>query len=123
MAIGVAKNHHYKRAMTADPPSWLLLETYPTGNQWSAGPQTTVIATVEMHHGKHWLHVSANHGTRVPNYEELAEIKDILFGPKMQAIMVFPHAKHHVNIIPNCLHLFGCATGDGLPEFSKNGII
>ena len=82
-----------------------------------------VIRGGEIHEGKRWIHVSVSRKKRLPTYEELARIKRDFIGDDKKAIMVLPEAEHHVNIHPYCLHLFHCEDGDGLPEFSRNGMI
>jgi len=70
--------------------------------------------------GKHSVHVSFSRKDRLPNYEEITEVKRLFVGKNNKAIMVFPEEKNHVNINPYCLHLWCCVDGDGLPEFSSH---
>ena len=115
--------HHYALAMNAQPPGWQVVELYVQGLEWKVGTDMTVTATVTVIRDKHWLHVSAARADRVPNHEELTDIKHRLFGPKIQAFMVFPEQKNHLNIHKFCLHLFGSSKGDGPPDFSTDGMI
>lgn len=72
--------------------------------------------------GKYWIHVSYSRTSRIPTYEDTAKIKALFIGKDRKAIAVFPEEKNHVNIHPNCLHLWSCDNWS-IPEFSKGGMI
>ena len=72
---------------------------------------------------KPWVHVSCSRKDRIPSYEDLMEVKKIFIGDGRQAIQVFPVKAKHINIHPNCLHLWACLGDDGLPDFGKFGTI
>jgi hypothetical protein len=80
--------------------------------------RTVIISWAHFPDNKRWLHVSLSHKDRIPTYEELCEVKARFVGEDKKAIMVFPTAENHVNIHPNCLHLWHCLDEDPLPEFS-----
>jgi hypothetical protein len=68
--------------------------------------------------GKWWYHVSVSHRKRIITYDELTYVKRHWVGDDHKAIMVLPEKSKHVNIHPNCLHLFCCLDGDPLPDFT-----
>lgn len=72
--------------------------------------------------GKRWLHLSiATYppGTgNIPSYHLLCEMKDLFIGPNRDAYMVFPRKSEHVNIHPECLHLWAPVGHKPLPDFA-----
>jgi hypothetical protein len=105
------------------PVDWRKFGDFgPSGAAYQSPGGLRVIAT-ESEHGDYadesvWLHVSVSRANQLPSYEDLVTVKEIFIGCDAKAIMVFPPRDKHVNIHPNCLHLFSCLTGDPLPEFS-----
>jgi hypothetical protein len=73
--------------------------------------------------GKLWYHVSFSYRDRIPSYQDMAWVKKIWFGDDRWAIQVFPEKGNHVNVHPNCLHLWHCLEDRPFPEFSTNGLI
>ena len=69
--------------------------------------------------GKRWLHLSASYRGRLPEYNELKQIKNIFIGKDKKAIQVFPEENKNINIHEFCLHLWHCVDGDGLPDFIR----
>lgn len=84
-----------------------------------------VIVTVAPHDGKRWLHVSVSRAKYIPSYEDLVDVKRTFVTDVVQAIQVFPTRERHINIHPYSLHLWACldSSGDGLPDFGKEGTI
>jgi len=68
--------------------------------------------------GKLWLHVSCAMRNRLPSWEELKMVKETFIGKDKQALQILPVEEKYVNYHPNCLHLWHCVTGDGLPDFT-----
>lgn len=66
---------------------------------------------------RNWLHVSFSREDRLPSYRDLMKIKDLFFGDVL-AIQIFPKPENHVNIHPNCLHLWACEDQELIPEMS-----
>jgi hypothetical protein len=84
----------------------------------------SVIVTQAEHDGVEWIHASIAYTSQMPDYEDLATLKDAVFGPARYAYQVFPPASQHVNIHEHALHLWGRADGrPQLPEFGKDGTI
>lgn len=50
-------------------------------------------------------HVSISHSFRYPTWEEILEVKNVLFGD-IDVMMVMPKQKNYINIHPNCFHLW-----------------
>jgi len=82
-----------------------------------------VIKGGEIHNGKRWIHVSLSRKNRIPDYDDMTRVKRDFIGEDKRAIMILPSKLYWVNIHQYCLHLFHCEDGDGLPEFSRNGMI
>lgn len=84
-----------------------------------------VIVTVGKHDGRWWLHVSVSRERYAPSYDDLADVKRAFVTDAVQAVQVFPRRDRHVNIHPHCLHLWACLdeSGDGLPDFGRDGTI
>lgn len=61
-----------------------------------------VIAAID--HG--WDHVSVSMEHRIPTWEEMSFIKNTFFKPDEMAIQYHMPEKDHINIHPNCLHLW-----------------
>lgn len=69
--------------------------------------------------GQLWCHVSASRPDRCPTWEEVAEVKRDAIGPSLAALQVMPRESDHVNIHPNCLHLFAPLEDWPLPDFTR----
>ena len=71
-----------------------------------------------------WLHASIAWTDQMPDYDDLAMLKDAVFGPERWAYQVFPPEARHVNIHEFALHLWGRVDGQNeLPEFGQEGSI
>lgn len=89
---------------------------------WMFDGLQVIASAATMRDGREWLHVSFSRRSRLPTYADLQLVKREFIGSDRKAIMVFPEEKHHVNIHPNCLHLWYSADNP-LPEFSVGGSI
>ena len=107
------------------PPGWRRVEERADGVAWAHNKRgLAVIASVAIEgDGKRWLHVSCSHARRPPTHDDMADVKCIFIGDEQYAIVVYPPWRLHVNIHPNCLHLWSCLDGHPLPEFSGAGSI
>ncbi len=103
------------------PPGWALVEGRCDGGAWVNSKRgLIVIASIAKEQdGKYWMHLSMSHKRRVPTYEELVYLKRHWAGDERKCIMVLPEKSKHINIHPNCLHLFCCLDGDPLPDFTQ----
>lgn len=70
---------------------------------------------------RRWLHVSVSREDRLPTWEDLKTVKDIIVGPEATALQVLPPKSKYVNKHPFCLHLWACLDGDVVPDFSRGG--
>lgn len=92
------------------------------GRAWMCENGLLVIASALIEDdGKRWLHVSLSRRTRLPSWADMHYVKDQFIGRQNKAIQVFPPAREYVNTHPNCLHLFRCLDGDGIPDFRVHG--
>jgi hypothetical protein len=73
--------------------------------------------------GKRWVHVSCSRPSRLPSWGDIREVKDAFIGRERRALQVLPPAAEYVNIHPNCLHLWHCLDGDGMPDFRIQGML
>lgn len=72
---------------------------------------------------RRWLHVSVSHERRLPDWNDLREVKDIFIGRERRALQILPPESEYVNIHPRVLHLWACLDGDRLPDFRVAGSI
>lgn len=94
-----------------------------------SGIHLRVLTEVEEHDGKDWWHISVSardnrvkHGkmrsvSRLPSYDELCFVKRVFCGEEAIALQLFPKASEHVNIHPDCLHLWSPIGHNPLPDF------
>lgn len=68
--------------------------------------------------GKRWFHVSISRRDRLPSYFDLCDVKTAFLGEDALALLLFVPKVEHVNIHPNCLHLWSCADGRPTPDFT-----
>lgn len=71
--------------------------------------------------GRRWAHLAASRTRRLPDYNDLVEIKRVFLGPDLVAVHVFPRGEEHFNFAPNCLHLWACLDGDAVPDLRHPG--
>ncbi len=53
-----------------------------------------------------WDHVSVSRPNRCPNWPEMEHIKRLFFRDDETAMQLHVPPSHHINIHPNCLHLW-----------------
>lgn len=66
------------------------------------GANYLVIAGV----GNGWEHVSVSNNQRIPSWEVMCKIKELFFEDDETVVQFHPKKSEHVNIHPNCLHLW-----------------
>ncbi len=59
------------------------------------------------HDGHIWIHTSISRRDSLPSYDDLCQLKTVVFGKNGICAQVFEAEEYHVNIHPNCLHLWG----------------
>lgn len=78
-----------------------------------------IIASIQKElDNKQWIHVSFSRQNKLPSYNDLKLVKNVFIGKDKKAIQIFPEDDAHVNLMPNCLHLWHCLDGDPLPDFT-----
>jgi hypothetical protein len=86
--------------------------------------QIKVIVSIDLPpDGRRWIHLSCSHEDRLPNWEELKEVKERFIGEEKTALQVLPPKSRYVNFHPHRLHLWHCLDGDVVPDFTNNGIL
>lgn len=106
------------------PPEWREMPTFLGVYQRQDGLR--VISSVILdpdQDNQRWLHVSMSRPTTMPSYEDLQTVKDLFIGQTRKAVQIFPPKAQHVNVHPNCLHLWCCLDRDLLPDFRQDGQI
>jgi hypothetical protein len=106
------------------PTNWNLIRREESGVHFLTPFGLSVIVSVcRENDGKNWLHLSCAYNDRLPSWRDLVYVKESIIGLEKEAIQVIPAKSKHVNIHPNCLHLFHCLDGNPLPDFRKNGLL
>lgn len=98
------------------PPRWESGATYENARDWFDG-DLRVLAEVELVDGALWLHVSMSRRGRLPSWEDLRFVKDVVIGRDRKALQILPSADEYVNIHPHVLHLYAALERDLLPDF------
>lgn len=82
----------------------------PEGKTYGAFvvPFKTVELTIIADDGEHtgWEHVSVSLPNRCPNWAEMCFVKDLFWSDDETVVQFHPRKSEHVNIHPNCLHLW-----------------
>jgi hypothetical protein len=102
---------------------WHLLEVRGDGASWERRPgaATVIVSGAVELDGRRWLHVSLAHPRWTPSYSDLCRVKELFIGADREAYQKFARQSEHVNLHPNCLHLWSCFDGDPLPDFTRGG--
>jgi hypothetical protein len=79
------------------------------------GELYTVIAA----NGNGWDHVSISHKHKIPSWKVMCILKDLFFEEHENVMQLHPAAADHINIDPNCLHLWR-PQNEGIPLPPKN---
>ena len=56
--------------------------------------------------GEGWDHVSVSRRNRCPNWPEMAHVKSLFFGEHETVMQLHVPDSDHINLHPNCLHLW-----------------
>lgn len=111
----------WMRAYLPDPPpvGWRLRSRLGDGAAYQArSGQVVILSGSRQDDGRRWVHLSTSFADRLPTWADLRNVKDLFLGPDLYAVQVMPPRALYVNIHPHVLHLFACADGWPLPEFS-----
>ena len=70
-----------------------------------------------------WRHISVSRVDGIPIYEDLKKVKEQFIGDHRSAYQVMPKITEHINLHPNCLHLWATIddNDDPMPDFRKRG--
>lgn len=76
-------------------------------------PRTMVtLKIIAVEDGEGWDHVSVSHPKRCPTWDEMSWIKRLFFADDECVVQYHPAVADHINVHPNCLHLWRKADGD-----------
>lgn len=100
------------------PPIWQVIQVNEDGCAYESSWGLRVIASIQTESdGNDWLHVSLSRRKRLPDWDDVKQVKDLFVGKERKAIQILPPESEYVNIHPNCLHLWCCLDKDVLPDF------
>lgn len=103
------------------PWGWKVALTLDDGAQFKHRHGLFVIMSGQVEDGKRWLHLSMSRKDRVPDYDEMCEIKRLFLGDDRLALQLFVPKDRHISLHPYCLHLWSCLDGDPIPDFAHGG--
>lgn len=126
-------------AETPTPPRWVRIPSQVSRDvkiegEAFAGAKGTpnqgllVILSTDEIDGRTWRHLSVSRRSKIPSYDEIVRVRRDFFGESSPAYQVFPARAEHVNVHPNCLHLWLPVGFDPFPDphgeraFSIGGI-
>lgn len=114
------------------PPNWKDMQlgiNIPNAKAFMVSPSVMqnqndvlrVIATVEPLIGEEWwLHVSFSRSDRLPSWEDLKYVKEVLIGKDKLAVQLLPREDDYLNVHPYTLHLYRRVNGDTLSIAPKD---
>lgn len=70
-----------------------------------------LVSIDSLEDGKRWLHLSVSRPDRLPFWEDLREVKNVLLGAEKVAIQLLPKESTYINAHPYTLHLWHCLEG------------
>lgn len=102
------------------PADWKQIDPiFPNAKTYISFDGLRVIVTDEIHDGQLWQHVSISRKNRLPTWQDIRRVKDLMIGADEKAIMVLPKQAEYVNAHPYCMHLFCNRFNDPLPDFTR----
>lgn len=101
------------------PRGWRVLDRAVDGVAYRLPGGAHVIASVALHDGETWAHLSLSLKSGLPRWPDLVAVRDALLGPEVEAYQVAAPASRYVNIHPGVLHLWANLDRPGgvLPRF------
>ena len=102
------------------PPSWRVVARAEDGVKILSRDGLSIIASLEIHEGRKWIHVSCARRDRLPSWDDLRLVKSTIITDARHAYSVMPTKEEYVNIHNFCLHLFAPLDGErALPDFTR----
>lgn len=89
-----------------DRPDFEITRTTIDGGMgvFTKGPKKKM--TVVWSHAAGWEHVSIDGKRRIPDWEEMCELKDMFFKEDECCVQYHPPKSDYVNTAPYCLHIW-----------------
>lgn len=102
--------------------TWKRVGHGEDGEAWESMDLRVIWSMAVENDDRLWMHVSVSRSTRLPSYSDMTRVKELFVGIDRVAYTVLAPANKHVNIHPNCLHLWAVIDGDDpLPDFTRGG--
>ena len=70
------------------------------------GIYTKILATIDGEGDDKWEHVSVSHPNKIPSWETMAKVKELVFEDEEEVIQYHPKKSEYVNLHENCLHMW-----------------
>lgn len=112
-------NFHTRYGLPHPKGEWRIRNIDVDGVHYSRYDVSLIISVAKEKDGRLWCHLSVALPYSTPSYKMLCDLKEEFLGPDRKAIQVFAPKSEHINIHPNCLHLWCCLEGDLIPDFRK----
>ena len=61
---------------------------------------------IVVSNGEGWEHVSISHKHKIPSWKVMCILKDMFFEEDEVVMQLHPKKSDHINLHPNCLHLW-----------------
>lgn len=106
------------------PDGWSIVQRWGDGFALVERSGLSVLVTTAPYEDREWMHVSLSRRDRIPSYDDMKYVKEVVIGNDRWAAQLFPPASEHVNIHPFCLHLWVPLGGPlPWPNFGEGGTI
>jgi hypothetical protein len=106
------------------PAGWTIVERWGDGYRLQERSGLRVIVSTAEYEGCDWMHVSLSRKDRLPSYDDMKYVKEVIIGNDRCAVEFYPPAARHVNIHQFCRHLWCPLTGgEPWPLFGEEGTI
>ena len=87
------------RKVQIGPIEAIMVENLVTGLR-------VLVSVDPVQPGQQWLHVSASRANRLPSWEDLHEVKNLLIGREKTTVQLLPKESDYVNFNKYTLHLW-----------------
>lgn len=89
---------------------WFVEGSYKSDDDWSMVGRVTILSGKSMIFiaavFERWDHVSVSLKDRCPHWNEMEAVRKLCFKPDEFVMQLQLPDKHHINVHPNCLHMW-----------------